>query len=51
MIYNQMGKEVVSKILSPMNNRIKVTLPEMSGIYLLKIESMEGTGMVKVLKH
>jgi glucose/arabinose dehydrogenase len=51
VIYDQLGREVVTKILSPMNHRIKVTLPGQSGIYLLKVNSMEGTGLVKVLRQ
>jgi glucose/arabinose dehydrogenase len=51
IIYNQVGMEVSRKILSPMNNHTRVTLPETSGLYYLKIESSEGTGYVKVLKH
>ena len=51
IIYNQVGMEVFRKILSPMNNHARVTLPELSGLYYLEIKSSEGTGYMKVLKH
>ena len=51
IIYNQAGMEESRKILSPMNNHTRVTLPEISGLYYLKISSSEGTGYMKVVKH
>ena len=51
IIYNQVGIEVSRKILSPMNSHTRVTLPAISGLYHLKINSSEGTGYIKVLKH
>jgi len=51
IIYNQVGMEVSRKILSPMNNHTRVTLPGLSGLYYLEIKSSEGTGYMKVLKH
>jgi hypothetical protein len=50
IIYNQNGMEVSRKILSPMNNNIRVSLPEPGGLYYLIINGSEGTGYVKVLK-
>ena len=51
IIYNQVGMEVSRKILSPMNNTTRITLPELSGLYYLEINSSEGTGHMKVLKQ
>jgi glucose/arabinose dehydrogenase len=51
IIYNQVGMEVSRKILSPMNKSAIVSLPELSGLYYLRINSSEGTGYMKVIKQ
>jgi hypothetical protein len=49
IIYNQVGMEVSRKILSPMNNTTIISLPELSGLYHITINSSEGTGYLKVI--
>jgi len=51
IVYNQLGMEVSRKVLYPMNNTTRISLPEESGLYYLKFNSNEGTGYLKVLKQ
>jgi hypothetical protein len=50
IIYNQIGKEISIKKLSPLNTKASVQLPETKGLYYLKITSPEMTGYLKVMK-
>ncbi len=50
IIYNQLGKEVSRKTLSPLHQKTSVPLPGAQGLYYLKFESLERTGYMKVLK-
>jgi len=49
IMYNQVGIEVVRKILSPHKRHTIVTLPAVSGFYYLTIHNKDGAGYRKVL--
>jgi len=50
IIYNQVGKEVSRKILSPQHTKTTVHLPGAKGLYYLKITGPGRKGYLKVMK-
>ncbi len=50
IIYNQVGKEVSRKTLSPLHQKTSVPLPGAQGLYYIKINSPERTGYIRVIK-
>jgi len=50
IIYDQLGKEVFRKTLSPLQKQTHVPLPDPMGVYHLKIKSPERTVSLKVIK-
>ncbi len=50
IIYDQLGKEVFRKTLSPLHRQTRVPLQGPMGIYHIKIESLERTVSMKVMK-
>jgi glucose/arabinose dehydrogenase len=50
MIYSQDGRVISRTILPPLNDHVKIYLPEMSGLYNLIITNKEGSRYMKVLK-
>lgn len=50
IIYNQLGKEVSRKLLSPSEYQTRVLLPEEKGLYYLQIKTPGGTYHLKAMK-
>lgn len=50
LVYSSLGAEISRSTLSPLQNNILITLPDASGIYLIKIHSRDGIQGMKVLK-
>ncbi len=50
IIYDQLGKEVFRRTLSPLHQQTRVPLPEPKGIYHIKIESQQRTVSMKVMR-
>lgn len=50
VIYNQQGAELKREKLSPALYQISLTLPDASGIYLIKIQNKDGISGTKVMK-
>ncbi len=51
LVYDQVGREVSRKVLSPYETQTRITLPDVAGLYLLVIITQETSSHVKVLRH
>ena len=51
IIYNQMGAELSRKSLSPAQNLTSITLPDLSGIYIIQMVNKGGATGTMILKY